>query len=148
MRLAIALFFIISSCFSSGLRAQEGEGYDEETAYETEFAATPTNEKLAKIAARLQLTDDQLPQVEAILEEFSLQPVPTTPEAKKARRRALRARVSALLTPEQRVLIQQSRNNAPGKAAGKASRNWLDVLVDDIAAPLINQRGQKRRPNQ
>lgn len=145
MRIAIALFFIISSFFSGGLRAQE-EGYDEEID-ETEYAAAPPNEKLARIAAKLQLTDEQLPRVEAILEEFAQQPPPVTPEEKKARRRALRARVSALLTPEQRALVQQGRANTTAGAPGKHKRNWLDVLIDDVATPLINQRGQKRRPN-
>ncbi len=147
MRLLLITIFIISSFFSSGLRAQE-EGYAEEELTETpEGVATPANGKLAKIAARLQLTAEQLPQVEAILLEFSATPPPTTPEAKKARRRALRARVAQILTPEQRALLNQqktSRRNPNSPETTK--RHWLDAIIEDIATPLLNQRRDGKTP--
>ncbi|MFK8161366.1 MAG: hypothetical protein AB8H12_02790 [Lewinella sp.] len=147
MRFLLTTLFIISSLFSCALFAQE-EGYDEMATDDTEYAAPPANAKLNKIAAKLQLTDEQLPQVTAILEEFSQQAPPTTPEEKKARRRALRTRVMALLTPEQKALVRQGRpagNNRKAPAnGGKTKRNWFEVLLDDVAMPLMNQRKQRK----
>ena len=70
MRFLLITIIIISSLFSCALSAQE-EDYDETVTNDAENAAPPANTKLDKIAAKLQLTDEQLPQVAAILEEFS-----------------------------------------------------------------------------
>lgn len=149
----MTVFFIITSLFSCALYAQE-EGYGEETATETaEYTAAPANARLDKIVARLQLTEDQRWQVAAVLEEFAQQGTPTTPEEKKTRRRALRARVMAMLTPEQKALARQGRpsgNNRRGPASNeKTKRGWFDVLLDDVAMPLLNQRKQRKSgPNE
>ncbi len=153
MRLLLFTFLIIiiSSLFSSGLRAQEESYGEEELTEDPAYVASPASEKLAKIAARLQLTEAQLPQVEAILLEFAASPPPTTPEAKKARRQALRARVGQLLTPEQRALLQPGRNTTAGRSrkGGSGKRNLLDVLIEDVATPLLDQRRKGRnRPNE
>jgi hypothetical protein len=143
--LLISLLFIGSLPL---LLAQEEEGYGEEETTITAPASSPMGNTLAKIATKLQLTDEQLPQVEAILREFQSTPKADSPQAKKARRRALRARISTVLSPEQQTLMRQNsrpfgRGNArPGTAA---KRNWLDVLIDDIAAPLIDKRRSKTR---
>lgn len=146
MRFLPTTLFIISSLFSGVLCAQE-EGYDEPLNDATEYVAPQVNDQLDRIAAKLQLTEEQSVQVANILEEFSLETPPATPEEKKARRRALRARVTALLTPAQKALIRQRRpagNNRNSPAAnGKARRNWFEVLLDDVATPLLNQRKQR-----
>jgi hypothetical protein len=151
MRFLLISLFIISSLFSCALSAQE-EDYDETPTDDTEYAAPPANTKLDKIATKLQLTDEQLPQVAAILEEFSQQAPPTTPEERKTRRRALRTRVIALLTPEQKAIVRQGRSVGNSRKAstvnGKAKRTWFETLLDDVATPLLNQRQlQKSDPN-
>ncbi len=148
MRLFMTTFFIINSLFSCVLAAQE-EGYDEEASTETaEYAAAPANDKLDKITAKLQLTEGQRSQVAAILEEFSQQGMPATPEDKKARRRALRTRVMALLTPEQKARARQGRpsgNNRRAPATNERSkRSLFDILLDDVATPLLNQRKRRK----
>ncbi|MEM9928862.1 MAG: hypothetical protein AAF840_03495 [Bacteroidota bacterium] len=150
MRLLFTTFFIIASLFSCGLTAQE-ESYDETTlTAEPTSLSSAASEKLKKVAAKLRLTEDQLPQVEAILLEFAAQPAPTTPEARKARRRALRARVSQLLTPEQLALARQIRQGK-GKSRQQPTtqkRNLLDMLIEDVATPFIEQRLKgKNGPN-
>lgn len=77
---------------------------------------------LEKIAAKLQLTDDQRPAVAAELEAYAERMAnepSTSPEAKKAAKRALRKRIVSLLTPQQRAdLKEQRRNGSGGRAAG------------------------------
>lgn len=142
--LLISLLFISSLPL---LLAQEEEGYGEEELTTAAPASSPFGNKLAKIATKLQLTDEQLPQVEAILLEFQASPKADSPQAKRARRRALRARISTVLSPEQQSLMLQSSRSGSGNARSGAAtkRNWLDVLIDDIAVPLIEKRRGKTR---
>lgn len=155
----IATFFILLffALLLSPLSAQETLA--EEEVYEEEETSTTDpafQARLEKIATKLQLTDTQLPEVAAILEEFAAATAanpPTSPEAKRAQRRALRTRVMRLLSPEQKALVQRAKGNANGRqrqSGTKASpqpkkRNWFDVLLDEVATPLLNNRRGKRR---
>jgi hypothetical protein len=145
MRFLLITLFIISSLFSCALFAQE-EGYDETPTDNTEYTAPPANSKLDRIAAKLQLTEEQKSQVAIILEEFAQETPPATPEEKKTQRRALRTRVTALLTPEQKAIIRQGRSAGKNRRANgaKAKRSWFDVLLDDVATPLLNRRNQQQ----
>ncbi len=142
--LLIGLLFISSFPL---LLAQEEESYEKEVTTTNVPATSTLGNKLAQIAAKLQLSNEQLPQVEAILLEFSTAPKPDSPQAKRARRRALRARISTILSPEQQQLMRQNNSpNTRNTRSGKATkRNWLDILIDDIAAPLIDKRRSKTR---
>lgn len=147
MRLLVISLLFISSLPLSAQAEEEAYGEEEMTTTAAP-ASSPMGNMLAKIATKLQLTDEQLPQVEAILREFQATPKANSPQEKKARRRALRARVSTVLTPEQQALMRQnSRPSGSGNArpGTTAKRNWLDVLIDDIAAPLIDKRRKKGR---
>ncbi|MEM1358544.1 MAG: hypothetical protein AAGF89_10105, partial [Bacteroidota bacterium] len=149
------LIFLLFVPLASFLSAQETLA--EEAAYEdTDPTTDPAfRARLDKITAKLQLTEAQIPEVAAILKEFTATAAtnpPTTPEAKRAQRRTLRSRVMRLLSPEQRALVQAGRgraNASPHQASKKAGpqpqkRGWFDVLLDDIAAPLLNNRRGKR----
>ncbi|MEM9261101.1 MAG: hypothetical protein AAGA62_15775 [Bacteroidota bacterium] len=157
MARTITLFiFLLFVPLASSLSAQEA--LSEEAAYE---ATDPTTDpafqaRLEKITVKLQLTDAQIPEVAAILKEFAATAAanpPPTMEAKRTQRRALRSRVMRLLSPEQRALVQGGRGRANanprqgGKKAGAQSpkRGWFEVLLDDIATPLLNNRRGKRR---
>ncbi|WP_273443689.1 hypothetical protein [Neolewinella agarilytica] len=147
MRLLLISLLFIGSLSLPAQAEEEGYGEEEEVTT-TAPASSPMGNTLAKIATKLQLSDEQLPQVEAILREFQSTPKADSPQAKKARRRALRARISTVLTPEQQTLMRQnSRPSGTGNARPQtaAKRNWLDVLIDDIAAPLIDKRRRKGR---
>lgn len=152
------IFLLLIVCVPFlGLRAQED--YTDEVDYEatTETAASPIQDKLDKVAAKLQLTEDQVPEVEALLlayfQELKDNP-PASPQEKGARRRALRAAVGQLLTPEQRQRMRKgkaqggNRKQAEKRKAAPPARsndNWLDRLIDDIAMPILEQRQSNRR---
>jgi len=151
----IFLILIVCSSFL-GLRAQED--YTDDVDYETteETSVSPIQAQLDKVSAKLQLTDEQIPEVEALLLNYFQRlkdDPPASPQDKGARRRALRASVGKILTPEQRQRMRQGKaKSGARKQAGKQKntpqRNnstWLDRLIDDVAAPLLEQRQRKRR---
>ncbi|MTB53738.1 hypothetical protein [Lewinella sp. W8] len=108
-------------------------------------------QKLDRIDQRLGLLPDQRASIREVLitftEKYGDQP-PATKDEKRQRRRALRQAVSALLTPEQIARIKESRKNASGNLpknnSGSPSptpkRSFLDILLDDIATPLLEKR--------
>jgi hypothetical protein len=147
------IFLILIVCIPFlGLRAQED--YDDGVSYEeAETSASPIQAQLDKIVVKLQLTEEQVPQVETLLQEFFQQRQdnpPSSPQEKGERRRQLRTSVGKLLTPEQR---QQMRQGKGGKKQARRSNaspqrnsdNWLDRLIDDVAAPLLEKRQRNRR---
>lgn len=150
------IFLILIVCISFlSLRAQED--YTDNVDYAEEDPITsPIQAQLDKAIAKFQLTDEQVPQMETLLLEYAqgLQDnPPASPQAKGARRRALRASVSKILTPEQLQLMRQgNKRGGARRQAGKpnASRpqsnnSWFDRLIDDIAKPLLEQHQQSRR---
>lgn len=150
------IFLLLIVCIPFlGLRAQED--YTDDVGSEaTEISDSPIQAQLDKVSAKLQLTDEQIPKVEALLLEYFQQLTdnpPTSPQDKGARRRALRTSVGKILTPEQRQRMRQSKakggaRKQAGRQNSKPQRNsdtWLDRLIDDVAAPLLEQRQRKRR---
>lgn len=150
----IFLILIVCSSFL-GLRAQED--YNDEVSYEeTETSVSPIQTQLNKVAAKFQLTDEQIPKIETLLTEYfqNLKDnPPASPQEKATRRRELRKAAGQILTPEQRQQMRQGKaksggRNQAGKQNSSPQRNnnsWLDRLIDDVAAPLLEQRQRKRR---
>ena len=103
---------------------------------------------LVRITRRLQLTPTQQPQVAAILTSYRTDLVenpPTSVEDKRARKRAARSRVMAVLSPEQKARLKAERgarngNNPPSPQ----NRHWLDTMLDDVANPLLDSRKRRR----
>lgn len=155
-RIPTLLLLLLSISLLGSLSAQET--LPDET-YEDTEATIPdpaSQARLEKIATKLQLTEAQIPQVAAILETFAATTAAnpaTTPEAKRAQRRALRTEVMALLSPEQRALVKRGKANTNGgqrqgpnkPATQPAKRNWFDLLLDEVATPLLNNRRGKRQ---
>ena len=138
--LLIPLFFL--GWLGHGLAAQE-ELQQEELAI-----ASSADEQLGRISAKLQLTEDQLPEVRLLLEEFleqnQINPA-TTPEEKRSRRRAIRGRMAKLLTPEQQALMRQKGGKArQAQRPEKQQKHWLDALIDEVATPLLEKRQRRK----
>jgi hypothetical protein len=118
---------------------------------QTEGAGAMIEQKLDRIDQRLGLMPDQRESIRKVLvdftEKYGGQP-PDTPEEKRQRRRALRQAVSTLLSPEQIALMKEGRKKRsgtlPDKRVGSPSptpkRNFLDVILEDIATPLLERR--------
>lgn len=150
----VCLLLIVCSCFLS-LRAQED--YTDEAEYEeTEVSASPIQARLDKAVAKFQLTDEQVPKMKELLLQYAQdlkENPPASQQEKGARRRALRASVSKILTPAQLQQMRQGKSrggarkqsgNRNSPRQGK-SDNWLDRLIDDIAVPLLEKRQRNRR---
>ncbi|MEM6770789.1 MAG: hypothetical protein AAF597_09420 [Bacteroidota bacterium] len=119
-----------SAIFAQGVDAQPTQGWHDTM--------------MVRITQRLQLTPDQVPQVRTLLEahhaDMQNNP-PASVDERKVRKRALRSRVMAILTPAQRERLKAQRGgsrNQKNAAAGK--RHWLDVIIEDVAAPLLDRR--------
>lgn len=101
---------------------------------------------LVRINRRLLLTDGQIPQVRTMITAYQTDLAdnpPATPEDKRARRRAFRSNVMAILTPEQKARAKAQRaGGGRKKGASQQKRNWLDVIIDDVANPLIERRNR------
>lgn len=99
---------------------------------------------LFRINQRLLLTDDQYPQVEAMLEAYQndlASNPPVSREDKRARKRALRTRIMGILTPEQKARAKARRSGGGKRSAPTPQkRSWFDVLLDDVASPLLERR--------
>ncbi|TXF89991.1 hypothetical protein FUA23_08545 [Neolewinella aurantiaca] len=141
------LILIVCSSFL-GLRAQED--YNGSSPSPTTETPALVETMLDKISRKLQLSEEQVPQVETLLQDFFQHPENQTGASPEVRR-ALRAAVSKLLTPDQRQLLKQKRarngtvrrGSNPNMVAPQKS-SWLDLLLDDVAYPLLEKRRRNR----
>jgi len=103
---------------------------------------------MVRITRRLQLTPSQQPRVAAILSSYRTdlaENPPTSVEDKRARKRAARSRVVALLSPEQKARLKAGRRARGGKGQpSPQKRHWLDTILDDVANPLLDSRKRRR----
>lgn len=132
------------------LAEEEDDGYYADDAYDDEPAALPALVKaqLAEATVRLELTDEQTPAVGDLLlayhEDHTAEP-PADDGEERTRRRALHTSVNNLLTPGQRQLLRDWTGEHPAASPGKPKkRKWFDVLIDDVAAPILDKRRKKR----
>ncbi len=98
---------------------------------------------MLRLSRRLQLTPTQQPQVAAIMNSYRADLAanpPGSPEERRTRKRNARSQVMALLTPEQKARLKANRN---GKGSG-GKRGWIDVLLDDVARPMLDGRRRQR----
>lgn len=146
LRWLILLSLFLFGPWGNALPAQEEPSDD--PFLEDPVSDAPWRKQLDQLTLRLDLTDEQVPAAESLLEEYytSLtENPPATPEEKRTRKRALRARFARLLTPEQQATLRNSKNANPGENPQRQKRGWLDVLLDDVATPLLNNRNRNRR---
>ena len=143
-------FLILLCCLFAAtvsLTAQK-EVSDDPFVSEEPLPAEPWRKQLDQLTARLGLTPEQRPAAEALLSEYyaELQANPSaTAEEKRSRKRAFRKRFQQLLTPDQQQTLRAGNGGGSQRQAAPPKRGWLDVLIDDVATPLLDNRRRNRR---
>lgn len=149
----IFLFAVIlcSAWGNNTLRAQEalpGEPSTEAGLPGASLSAAPWQKQLDQLTVRLSLTPEQIPAAEQLLAAYYTELIdnpPATPELKRARKRTFRNRFRQLLTPEQQADLRSGTKSRKATATAQKQRHWLDVLIDDVATPLLEKRKKNRR---